>query len=110
MSESLQLVTLVAGTVIPAVIGLITSVHASAVMQTTLGAVMSVIVGITSSMIFMPHFQWVPALVAVMTTFISTLVLTHSLYHQTGATKKIQQVTDGIAVDKMIAKVVGSAT
>jgi hypothetical protein len=109
MNQDIQLATLVAGTIIPAVIGLITSVKASPVLQTTLGAVMSVMVGLASTWSFSGQFNWVTAGIAILTTFISTLVLTHSLYHQTGAMKKIQGVTDGIAVDKVIANAVGSA-
>jgi hypothetical protein len=110
LSQNIQLVTMCAGIVIPAVVGLITSTKASAVLQTSLSALMSVIVGVVSAWAASGMMNWTTAILAVMTTFISTLVLAHSLYHQTGATTKIQEVTDGIAVDKVIAKVVGSAT
>jgi len=110
MNQTIQLVTLVSGTVIPAVIGLITSEKASLVMQTSLSAVMSVLVGLVSTWSFTGHFNWITGGIAVMTTFISTLILTHSLYHETGATTKLQNVATGVSVDKVISKAVGSTS
>jgi hypothetical protein len=105
MNPDIQLITLCLGVVIPALVGLITSVRASVVLQTALGAALSVVGGIVSTWSFTGKFNWVTAGIAVMTTFISTLVLAHSLYHQTGATKRIQEVTDGIAVDRLLKRV-----
>jgi len=109
-SQDIQLVTLCAGTVIPAIIGLITSTRASVPFQTALSAFMSVTVGLVSTWAFVGGpFNWVTAGIATMTTFISTLVLAHSLYHQTGATTKIQKITDGIALDRLIGPSVQSS-
>ncbi len=104
MNENIQLVVLVSGTIIPAIVGLLTSVKASVVFQTALSAAMSVLVGLVSTWSLSGTFNWVTAGIAVMTTFISTLVLAHSLYHQTKVTPKIQNATDAIAVDRWFSK------
>ena len=91
MNQNIQLITLMAGTIIPAIIGLITSTKASVPVQTALSAFMSVLVGLVSTWSFTGGpFHWETAIIASLTTLISTLVLAHSFYHQTGATKKIQ--------------------
>jgi hypothetical protein len=109
MNQNIQLVTLCAGTIIPAIIGLITSTRASVPFQTALSAALSVAVGLISTWTYRGGaFDWETAAIATLTTLISTLVLAHSFYHQTGATTKIQKISDGVALDRLIGDKVQS--
>jgi hypothetical protein len=91
-NQDVQLVTLCMGTIIPAIVGLITSTRASVPFQTALGAVMSVIVGIVSEWAAVGSFNWIAA---------------GGVYRKTGI-QKIQGVTDGIALDRVIGPSVQS--
>jgi len=109
MNQNIQLITMVSGTIIPAIIGLITSTRASVPFQTALSAALSVVVGLVSTWTYEGGaFNWTTATIATMTTLISTLVLAHSFYHQTGATEKIQKISDGVALDRLIGDKVQS--
>ncbi len=107
MNQDIQLITLCAGTIIPAIVGLVTSTRASVPFQTALGAFLSVLVGLVSTWASSGAFNWVAAGVATMTTFISTLVMARAVYRKPGITK-IQNVTDGIALDRVIGPSVQS--
>lgn len=108
MNQDIQLITLCAGVVIPALIGLITSTRASVPFQTALGALMSVAVGVVSTWASSGEFNWVTAGIACMTTFISTLVIARGVYRKPGI-QKIQKITDGIALDRIVGTSVQSA-
>jgi hypothetical protein len=110
VNQNIQLITMVSGTIIPAIVGLITSTRASVPFQTALSAALSVAVGLVSTWSYEGGtFHWETAAIATLTTLISTLVLAHSFYHQTGATTKIQKITDGIALDRVIGERVQSS-
>jgi hypothetical protein len=81
------------GTVIPTIVGLITARESSEIVQTVVGAVVSIIVGLVSFWSFTGQFNWVQAGIAVMFTFISTEVASRSIYKPSGATKKLQTLT-----------------
>jgi hypothetical protein len=68
---------------------------------------MSVIVGIVSEWAAVGSFNWIAAGVATMTTFITTIVIARGVYRKTGI-QKIQGVTDGIALDRVIGPSVQS--
>jgi len=93
MNPTVQMVTLVAGTVIPTVVGLITSRDCSVVVSTALGAAMSVLVGIISTWSFTGQLNPVSSVIAIMFTFVSTLTMSNAIYEPTGATKKLQSLT-----------------
>jgi hypothetical protein len=68
---------------------------------------MSVVGGVLSIWSFGGGFNWVSAAIASMTTFITTLVIARGVYRKPGI-QKIQKITDGIALDRLIGPSVQS--
>lgn len=106
--QDIQLITLCAGTVIPAIVGLVTSTKASVPFQTAISAFLSVVVGIVSAWSYAGgSFDWITLAVASGSTFITTIVFARAVYRKPGI-EKIQKVTDGIALDRVIGPSVQS--
>jgi uncharacterized membrane protein (DUF441 family) len=95
-SQDVQLVVLVAGTLVPVVTGLITAHDTSEVYQTAISAALSVAVGLVSTWSCTGTLNWVTAAVAVATTFIMAMIAADHIYKPTGATKKLQELVPAL--------------
>jgi hypothetical protein len=95
MNPNVQLAVIVAGTLIPTMVGLLTARGCPQNLQTAVSAALSVIVGLASTWSFTGRLNWETGLTAIGFTFISALVFAHQIYKPIGVTHKIHELVPG---------------